>query len=442
MKRATLWGLALLWTACEAPPVVPTADPPQNTEVSHIDGNIVAQTHTRGNAVVFLFDATRPPPPAGAGKPLAFALIPKDTLFGDATNDETSIGPFTAPFTLSLVPPGSYLLAGFIDLDGCLPDPQINCQSSSFIPWFNVTDEPVSGDVGGEAADPVSQQPIVVTIDKNTLQPATGVTVAYTDLAEYPVDRPAFSVCIPLPTGGCLPVDGGTTFTPQQPSALNMAGGEVFELDLTPVDVSAADFDGGVARTLVPFTAGGNSAFLAKWVAVDGGVALDVDGDGAALGPDFWPKVIVRKLADSNPLNDENVDRRGLPLANAKTYNHVDPTLNSQPAQVALTAFIPVTDVAALLTDTSGQAITTAVPVSTLHVVVGPTAPGFPPALDITDPNNPAPLTSVPPGIYGIYIIQYTGQTWRVPNELGPPFSQALDFTETDSQAFTLIVPP
>jgi hypothetical protein len=429
MKKALILSPMLSLLACEAPPVFATSQPAESTQLSNIQGNVVAQTHSRGNAIVFLFDAERPPPPVGSGLPLAFDVVPKDTLFGAEANDGTSVGPFAAPFAFSLVAPGNYLIEGFIDLDGCLPAP-INCRTTGFIPWFNVTNEPNAGDVGGAAADPVTQQPTIVTIDPTTLAPVTDVTVAYTDLAEYTVDRPSFSVCIPQLDGTCPQVDAGTVFTPLPPSAANPVGGEVFEIDPTSVTVGST--------VLQPL-------FLAKWADIDGGVPVDGDGD-PQLGPDFWPKVIVRKLNSANPLSDENVDSRGLPLPNFVTYPHLDPTLDSQAAQVALTAFIPVTDVAPYLTDGTGQPILTPVPVPKLHIVVGPTATGpngplFPPAVDITNPAAPAPLTVLPAGIYGIYLIQFTGQAWRVPNELAPPFFQSLDFQENDSQAFILIVP-
>ena len=34
-------------------------------------------------------------------------------------------------------------------------------------------------------------------------------------------------------------------------------------------------------------------------------------------------------------------------------------------------------------------------------------------------PSSPQPLRAVPIGHYAITVIQQTGQTWRVPNELG-----------------------
>ena len=42
-----------------------------------------------------------------------------------------------------------------------------------------------------------------------------------------------------------------------------------------------------------------------------------------------------------------------------------------------------------------------------------------PRAFDVSTPTSPQPLRAVPIGDYAITVIQQTGQTWRVPNELG-----------------------
>jgi hypothetical protein len=41
-------------------------------------------------------------------------------------------------------------------------------------------------------------------------------------------------------------------------------------------------------------------------------------------------------------------------------------------------------------------------------------------ALDARNPAAPVTLKNVPPGRYGITVVQSTGQVWRVPNELSP----------------------
>ncbi len=136
-RQETLVGLVLasvLATGCEPPPVVPTADHRQNQELSRIEGHVVVRSRARGNAIVLLYDADRPPPPQGSGRPLSFTVIRAEDLFGPALANPGSSGPFTAPFTFSLVAPGRYLLRGFIDVDTCHAGAW-PCHGPDFIPW-------------------------------------------------------------------------------------------------------------------------------------------------------------------------------------------------------------------------------------------------------------------------------------------------------------------
>ena len=45
-----------------------------------------------------------------------------------------------------------------------------------------------------------------------------------------------------------------------------------------------------------------------------------------------------------------------------------------------------------------------------------------------------------PAGRYAITLVEFTGQTWRVPNELGPAYAEALSFTPVQSQAAVVVV--
>ena len=49
-------------------------------------------------------------------------------------------------------------------------------------------------------------------------------------------------------------------------------------------------------------------------------------------------------------------------------------------------------------------------------------------------------LKSVPPGRYAITLVQFTGQTWRVPNELQPAVADATGLPAFESQAFVFEV--
>jgi len=75
------------------------------------------------------------------------------------------------------------------------------------------------------------------------------------------------------------------------------------------------------------------------------------------------------------------------------------------------------------------------VPIAQLPLLIAPMA------YDVSDPARPAVLKRVPPGRYAITVIQFTGQTWRVPNELAPALAADRGFREVASQGFVLEVP-
>ena len=75
------------------------------------------------------------------------------------------------------------------------------------------------------------------------------------------------------------------------------------------------------------------------------------------------------------------------------------------------------------------------VPVPSLGVLV------LPQALDVRDPRNRVALKSVPSGRYAITLVQFTGQTWRVPNELSPTLALEDGLPPVESQSFVLEVP-
>jgi hypothetical protein len=406
----TLAGLALasvLTTGCEPPPVVPTADQRQNQQLSRIEGQVVVQSRARGNAIVLLYDAARPPPPQGAGRPLSFTVIPAQKLFGPA--DPNSSGPFTAPFSFSLVAPGRYLLRGFIDSDTCLTG-ATPCHGPDFIPWYGITGEPNAGDVGGAAVDPLTRVPRVVEVAAGTdgaLQAATGVIVSFSDSSAIPVERPAFRV------------EGGSRFDPT-------AGTK--RLDLWPLQVRE-----GVVSAGAP-------VLVVRYVDDNGdGVPDDANGDGQ---PELWPRVLVRKLADaeglggSQTLADENdLDRDGLLDATGADYTRDDGTRDGLPDQVVLAAGLVVDPLYAALRKPDGTPRMEAVAVPSLGVFIQPYA------FDVRDPSKRVMLKSVPPGRYALTLVQFTGQTWRVPNELSPPLAEEDGLPAVESQSFVLEVP-
>ncbi|HZI05499.1 MAG TPA: hypothetical protein VEZ71_15815 [Archangium sp.] len=405
----TLVGLALasvLATGCEPPPVKPTADHRQNQQLSRIEGQVLVQSQARGNAIVLLYDATRPPPPQGSGRPLSFTVIPAQKLFGPA--QPGSSGPFTAPFSFSLVAPGRYLLRGFIDSDTCLTG-ATPCHGPDFIPWYSITGEPNAGDVGGAAVDPVTRVPRVVEVaagPDGALQAATGVIVSFSDSSTVPTERPAFRV------------EGGSRFDPS-------AGTK--RLDLLPLRIQE-----GVVSA-------GHAGLVVRCVDDNGdGVPDDANGDRV---PDLWPRVLVRKLTgwpgltEAQKLADENdLDRDGILDAVGVDYPRADGTSDGLPDQVVLAAGLaPDPALMDALLERDESPCVEVVP--SLGVLVQPLA------LDVRDPARRQPLKSVPSGRYAITLVQFTGQTWRVPNELSPALAPEDGLPPVESQSFVLDVP-
>ncbi|HET9450228.1 MAG TPA: hypothetical protein VFO83_05075 [Aggregicoccus sp.] len=405
----------LLTTACDGPPVVPTADKRQNTETARIEGQVVVQSQARGDLVVLLYAADRPPPPAGSGRPISFTIVPMERVFGqeldtrDAKGLPTS-GPFIAPFAFSLVPEGKYLVRGFVDADTCrrVPAPA-SCHGPDFNPFYGVTGEPNQFDVGGAAVDlnDARRPSRVLSVERGPdgkLAPVLGVSVSFADTALVPFDRPAFELA-----QAPQPLDNGTRL-----------------LSLKPLAVR----EGGVNEA--------PPAFFVRYVDNDGnGAPDDANGDGA---PDVWPRVIVRKLS-SDPravpgLTDENdLDRNGILDAEGTEYESLAGT-DSLPDLVVMAAGLVPQPLYAALNNADGTPKRN--PDGSLAVAMVPslTVAIQPMALNAASATGPVPLKAVPVGAYSVMLMQFTGQTWKVPNELAPGLSQNLGFPTVESQGF------
>jgi hypothetical protein len=232
----------------------------------------------------------------------------------------------------------------------------------------------------------------------------TTVNVGISDAFAIPTDRPAFHVV------------GDTTFKPA-------AGPLVIKLVADPLYQAHVD-----ERRA--------AAFLVRYVDANGdGVPDDTDGDGVG---DLWPKIFVRKLADNPPtLNDENdTNNDGIVDATGLDYAHADGTKDGHPDAVVIAARIVPTAIIPLLTDASSKPILTPVPVPELNIAL------LPAAFDVSaGVSSPQPLPSVPSGHFAITVVSFTGQTWRVPNELSPGIAEGLDFSPVTSQSVVITVP-
>jgi len=174
--------------------------------------------------------------------------------------------------------------------------------------------------------------------------------------------------------------------------------------------------------------------FLVSYVdANKDGVPDDANKDNV---PDIWPRVVVRKLANTpGLLEDNDLDRNGILDADGIDYTRADGSRDGQPDLVVLAAGLNMDPIIQALTDENGAPRMTPVVMPELQVAV------LARALDARDPAAPVPLEGLPQGRYSVVLIQSTGQTWRVPNELAPDFAPAAGLSPVESQAFTLEVP-
>ncbi|HYH99597.1 hypothetical protein [Hyalangium sp.] len=393
----------LLTSGCEPPPVVATDDQQQQTRAARIEGSVVVQGPARGNAVVFLYDAQRPPPPQGTGRPVAFTLVPQAVLFGSDLSKSTT-GPFTAPFVFPLVRPGSYLLRGFIDTDTCRTDVK-PCHGPDFIPWYNVTAEPNLWDVAGASVDPATRIPRVIEVGETgdgTPIPVTGITVSFSEVATVAADRPAFDVV------------GSATIDPN-------GGNQSFKLRARPIREGVVDLSAPV--------------FLVRFMDENrDNVPDDANRDGA---PDLWPRVLIRKLADGgNGLTDENdLDNNGVIDAQGADYVHADGTVDGQPDLVVIPTVLLADPLLSGLYDSENRPkMDAVVPTPELTVAFRPMA------VDVSNPAVPKTLRAVPAGRYAVIVLQSTGQVWRVPNELSPQLAGGLGLPPIDGQGFSFQV--
>jgi hypothetical protein len=109
--------------------------------------------HVVGAAIIFVFDRRNPPPPTGlATTPVNFTVVEGDLLFpaeprnsGPSTYcpPKTDTITSSAPFAVSPIPGGEYIVQAFYDYTG------------DFLPNFTFRNLPELGDVGGGVVDTV-----------------------------------------------------------------------------------------------------------------------------------------------------------------------------------------------------------------------------------------------------------------------------------------------
>ena len=149
-------------------PVDPGADPVLNG----VSGTLVLGVDAPPDDVlVFLYDVADPPPPVGLGRPVTFGTVPASHFSDDGA------GMRSAPFALTEVPDGTYLVTAVMDVD------------DDFFPLLTSNAGGTCGDWrGAHLTDLVTQEFAPVALSRGSQ--TDGITVLLA--AQYTTERPAF----------------------------------------------------------------------------------------------------------------------------------------------------------------------------------------------------------------------------------------------------------
>jgi hypothetical protein len=331
--------LPLLLLACAYEVPLDSAAPPVTNVLA---GTVVINgTDLVADTVILLYTADNPPPPAGTGRPASFATVPAGAFTTDAG------GIASAPWALTEVPDGEWLVTALMDVDG------------NFQPLISATAGSTCGDwLGAYFTDISTGEVATVPVSGGVL--LDGLTVAVG--REMPTERPAWR--FPTASGAAIPTAAFAQFqlTATGVHASIGVGEEPYDLE--------GPFDG---------TADCQTAF---WTYV-----TDADGDGLSDAhpnanfpsniKDFWPRVYLRNVADPRYVSE------------------------AIPLPAAFGIGLP--------------AVNTPTPATTLDVL-------FSGAALRVDEDGTSELISdttlIPKGAWAVTVVQFTGQTWTLPNEL------------------------
>jgi hypothetical protein len=207
---------------------VSTPDPTQSAAVTMVQGaqlsrgTITGTLHVmddkKGDAFVFAFDVQNPPPPLAGGRPVAVANVPLLRFM------ESGGGQLTAPFTLTGLKDGMYVLRALVDPPG------------TFSLFDDLVAQPQRGDFGGPA-----MAAAITIANQNTIQ---NVEIDLTVPVLF--DRPAFEFAdLQVPRTGFPTV---MTLSSHPISALKMTA----DTAKAPIVLAPGDDDGDNLRDLYP----------------------------------------------------------------------------------------------------------------------------------------------------------------------------------------------
>lgn len=182
-----------------------------------ITGVLDAESVLPGDAYAIVFDAARPPPPTGTGRPIAIASVPRESF-------EVVGAALEAPFEVGGLPDGSYVVRGLLDVD------------RDFSPLVDLLAQPTAGDVAGGSSPEILVIAGGGTVDRVRVR--LDQTIAF--------DRPSFEIDAIEVAESSLPLEVELRVHPI--AALGMTDESV----RFPVALAEGDLDGDNFRDLYP----------------------------------------------------------------------------------------------------------------------------------------------------------------------------------------------
>ncbi len=377
-----LW-LGLVGCAYDAPIVPPTdASGDEIPVLNVISGEILLATtvETPGHVIVFATDAANPMPPYGTGRPITISTVPASEF------TDVAVGMRSAPFTVSGVPDGEWVLTALMDIDGDFNPLSLGMSGST------------CGDVGGAYLTDLTTRALApVQVADGQLVADITITLA----SVFPLERPSFSVTGFGAGGGVVDPSAATPGF-----ALTSMGihSELVEL------AGPEAFGTAACGTIFPL------------------YAPDSDDDGAfdphptygeAGLADVWPRIYATWLGEPILSEDGVTFNSTLEAGESWTAEHVP-----SPAYVMDGTLTPGSYAYEAGLDVLWMPIAR-------HTYLD--ANGTPTSEVITDP------AEIPSGAWSITVVSFTGQSWTVPNDLAAYESTDPDFDPLSQLAWLTV---
>ncbi|MCO4743435.1 MAG: hypothetical protein KC912_01515 [Proteobacteria bacterium] len=362
-----------------------------------------------GPVILLVADANNPSPPEGTGSPITLTTISPDE-FSVGTN-----GLLSAPFTVTGIPDGEWLITGFMDID------------RDFTPLFGPFGGATCEDVlGAHISDLTTQEIVPITVGGGDRVDNLAVTLGI----QLSTERPAFTLEPSVTADASF--DNGTAVQLGLVDPLGLP--QTFRVESTAVHANALG---------LPYELNGPFDWTDPAPCETGMLVTvyDKDLDGVADDhPDFpgvglsdiWPRVFLTYLG---------------------TSQNADGSWNGAPAEgeswAGVAAYSPLanhdlTAIAAIdgadndrdgAVDEAGEQL-----LNTPVILAGIDLAWLPAALHFT-PDGESEMvvdeSEIPAGHWDVTVILETGQTWTVPNAMAVSTSTDPGF-EPARQAETL----